>query len=53
MLQGRYTKACDVFSLGATVLELSCDLDLPRGGNLWHSLRKVRLNHPRWQSAPV
>jgi len=41
VLQGRFTKACDVFSLGVTILELACDLDLPRGGDLWHSLRKV------------
>lgn len=26
-------------SLGITVLELAGDLDLPRGGELWHQLR--------------
>jgi len=40
VLQGSYTKACDVFSLGVTILEVACDLDLPRGGQLWHDLRK-------------
>ena len=28
-----------MFSVGATLLELACDLDLPRGGHLWHDLR--------------
>ena len=40
ILEGRYTKACDVFSLGVTILELATDLDLPNGGPLWHSLRE-------------
>lgn len=39
VLSGRYTKACDVFSLGVTLLELATDMDLPRGGQLWHDLR--------------
>ena len=33
------TKACDVFSLGMTILELATDLDLPTSGELWHQLR--------------
>ena len=41
MLQGKFTKACDVFSLGVTMLELACNLDLPRGGQLWHNIRMV------------
>ena len=32
--QGRFTKACDVFSLGINMLELACNLDLPRHGDL-------------------
>jgi len=39
VLGGRFTKACDVFSLGVTLLELATDMDLPRGGQLWHDLR--------------
>eukprot|EP00092_Neocalanus_flemingeri_P036583 GFUD01039832.1.p1 GENE.GFUD01039832.1~~GFUD01039832.1.p1 ORF type:complete len:603 (+),score=176.77 GFUD01039832.1:64-1872(+) len=39
VLSGRYTKACDLFSLGVTLLELATDMDLPRGGQLWHDLR--------------
>ena len=42
-LQGRFTKACDVFSLGITMLELACDLDLPRHGDLW---QKIRMEGP-------
>ena len=40
ILDGKYTKACDVFSLGVTILELATDLDLPNGGPLWHTLRE-------------
>jgi membrane-associated tyrosine/threonine-specific cdc2-inhibitory kinase len=32
-------QACDVFSLGITILELACDLDLPSKGPLWTDLR--------------
>jgi len=42
-LQGRFTKACDVFSLGITMLELACNLDLPRHGDLW---QKIRMEGP-------
>ena len=30
-------------SLGITILELASDIDLPRGGQLWHNLRSGRL----------
>jgi len=36
----QFTKAADIFSLGVTILELACDLDLPKHGPLWHKLRK-------------
>lgn len=39
-MQGIFTKSADIFSLGMTILEISFDLDLPNGGNLWHMLRK-------------
>lgn len=39
IMQGRFTKACDVFSVGTTILELACDVDLPKSGQLWHDLR--------------
>ncbi len=31
------------FSLGISILELASDLDLPRGGLLWHNLRSGQL----------
>merc|ERR1719245_764092 len=34
-----FSKAADIFSLGVTILELACDLDLPKYGTLWHKLR--------------
>jgi len=39
LMDGKFGKAADIFSLGITVLELACDLDLPRGGDSWHELR--------------
>lgn len=39
LLQGCFTKAADIFSLGITILELACNLDLPKNGYLWHKLR--------------
>jgi len=38
-MASQFTKACDVFSLGVTLLELATDLDLPKSGQLWHDLR--------------
>lgn len=39
LLESRFTKAADIFSLGITILELACSLDLPKNGYLWHKLR--------------
>jgi membrane-associated tyrosine/threonine-specific cdc2-inhibitory kinase len=39
LMQGKFTKAADIFSLGITILEIACDLDLPSGGEGWHQLR--------------
>ncbi|CAN7949576.1 unnamed protein product, partial [Ixodes pacificus] len=39
LMDGDFTKAADVFSLGITILELACDLELPGQGQHWHSLR--------------
>ena len=39
VLSGTFSKACDIFSLGITLLELATDVDLPKGGQLWHDLR--------------
>ena len=38
-MAAKFTKACDVFSLGVSLLELATDLDLPKSGQLWHDLR--------------
>lgn len=43
LLQGCFTKAADIFSLGITILELACNLDLPKNGYLWHKLRSGML----------
>ncbi|KAK4030399.1 membrane-associated tyrosine- and threonine-specific cdc2-inhibitory kinase isoform X2 [Daphnia magna] len=39
VLGGLFSKKADIFSLGITLLELACDLDLPANGTLWHELR--------------
>ncbi|XP_053384462.1 membrane-associated tyrosine- and threonine-specific cdc2-inhibitory kinase-like isoform X2 [Mercenaria mercenaria] len=43
LMDGKFSKAADIFSLGMTVLELASDLDLPRGGDGWHVLRRGQL----------
>lgn len=39
VMQGKITTKADVFSLGLTLLEVVCSVDLPKGGELWHTLR--------------
>ncbi|XP_052798215.1 membrane-associated tyrosine- and threonine-specific cdc2-inhibitory kinase-like [Mya arenaria] len=39
LMNGKFGKPADIFSLGITILELASDLDLPRGGDGWHILR--------------
>lgn len=39
LMSGQFTKAADIFSIGITILELACDLELPSGGDGFHSLR--------------
>ncbi|XP_046859290.1 membrane-associated tyrosine- and threonine-specific cdc2-inhibitory kinase-like [Xenia sp. Carnegie-2017] len=43
LLEGQFSKAADIFSLGISLLEVACDLDLPRGGDAWHHLREKRI----------
>lgn len=43
LMAGTFGKPADVFSLGISILELASDLDLPRGGDLWHQLRSGAL----------
>ncbi|CAB4031228.1 membrane-associated tyrosine- and threonine-specific cdc2-inhibitory kinase-like [Paramuricea clavata] len=43
LLEGRFSKAADIFSLGISLLEVACDLDLPRGGDAWQQLRHQQI----------
>lgn len=43
LMDGKFGKSADIFSLGMTILELASDLDLPRGGDGWHILRQGHL----------
>lgn len=36
-------KSNDIFSLGVTLMELACDLDLPSHGESWQLIRQGRL----------
>lgn len=38
-MQGNYCLSNDIFSLGITLLELSCNLELPTNEKLWQELR--------------
>ncbi|XP_066520772.1 membrane-associated tyrosine- and threonine-specific cdc2-inhibitory kinase [Hoplias malabaricus] len=40
LLRGEYGTAADVFSLGVSILELSCNIEVPKGGDGWQQLRK-------------
>lgn len=40
VMQGQVTTKADVFSLGLTLLEVACSVDLPKQGALWHTLRQ-------------
>lgn len=40
VLNGKPTKASDIFSLGMTILEAATDLDVPSNGQAWHSIRE-------------
>ncbi|CAL8129806.1 unnamed protein product [Orchesella dallaii] len=39
VMQGKVSTKADVFSLGLTLLEVACSVDLPKSGELWHTLR--------------
>jgi len=36
----RITQKCDIFSLGASLLELASSMNLPNNGPLWQRLRE-------------
>lgn len=39
VLEGLYSKAADIFSLGLIILELAADIELPSNGDSWQNLR--------------
>lgn len=43
LLRGEYGPAADVFSLGVTILELACNIEVPNGGEGWQQLRQACL----------
>ncbi len=46
LLRGQFSTAADIFSLGISLLELACDLELPSEGEGWHRLREGQLPLP-------
>ncbi|XP_068160772.1 membrane-associated tyrosine- and threonine-specific cdc2-inhibitory kinase [Antennarius striatus] len=40
LLHGEYGTAADVFSLGVSILELACNIEVPNGGEGWQQLRQ-------------
>lgn len=46
VMQGTVSTKADVFSLGLTLLEIVCTVDLPKCGELWHKLRRAELPDP-------
>lgn len=38
-MQGKFTKAADIFCLGITIFEVASGLDLPQRGEVYHKLR--------------
>lgn len=45
LMSRQFSKAADIFSLGISMLEIACDLELPSGGHNWHWLRDGVLPH--------
>lgn len=43
LLEGKFGKHADIFSLGMFMLEMASDLELPRSGDNWHVLRNGSL----------
>ncbi|XP_067285611.1 membrane-associated tyrosine- and threonine-specific cdc2-inhibitory kinase [Pseudorasbora parva] len=43
LLKGEYGTAADIFSLGVSILELACNIEVPKGGDDWQQLRKGHL----------
>uniref|UniRef100_A0A1A7WI75 non-specific serine/threonine protein kinase n=2 Tax=Iconisemion striatum TaxID=60296 RepID=A0A1A7WI75_9TELE len=43
LLRGEFGPAADVFSLGVSILELACNIEVPNGGEGWQQLRQGQL----------
>ncbi|XP_051928223.1 membrane-associated tyrosine- and threonine-specific cdc2-inhibitory kinase [Hippocampus zosterae] len=43
LLRGEYGPAADVFSLGVSILELACNIEVPNGGDGWQQIRHGHL----------
>ncbi|XP_008312267.1 membrane-associated tyrosine- and threonine-specific cdc2-inhibitory kinase [Cynoglossus semilaevis] len=43
LLRGEYGPAADIFSLGVSILEIACNIEIPNGGEGWQQLRQGRL----------
>ncbi|KAM9424750.1 membrane-associated tyrosine- and threonine-specific cdc2-inhibitory kinase isoform 2-T2 [Pholidichthys leucotaenia] len=43
LLRGVYGPAADIFSLGVSILELACNIEVPNGGEGWQQLRRGSL----------
>ncbi|KAL5480049.1 hypothetical protein EMCRGX_G023667 [Ephydatia muelleri] len=43
LMRGEFGMAADIFSLGISILEIACNLELPSGGPNWQMLRKGEL----------
>ncbi|TFK83778.1 hypothetical protein K466DRAFT_497790 [Polyporus arcularius HHB13444] len=52
VLQGRYGKAADVFSLGLTMLETASNIVVPDQGEAWHRLRCEDYSQVELEASP-
>ncbi|KAI0371183.1 hypothetical protein BV20DRAFT_1051922 [Pilatotrama ljubarskyi] len=52
VLQGRYGKAADVFSLGMTMLEAASNIVVPDQGEAWHRLRREDFSQVELDASP-
>ncbi|KAH9855156.1 hypothetical protein C2E23DRAFT_814673 [Lenzites betulinus] len=52
VLQGRYGKAADVFSLGMTMLETASNIVVPDQGEAWHRLRREDFSQVELDASP-
>ncbi|EPQ57327.1 kinase-like protein [Gloeophyllum trabeum ATCC 11539] len=52
VLQGRYGKAADIFSLGMTLLETASNILVPDQGESWHKLRQEDFRQVDMEDSP-